>query len=69
MIAVLAEEVDRHVAFSAVTFFAASTCAVAAEEVGVPLEIMAKRFARLFEERIHDVGLVMKLMPRHDNAA
>jgi len=62
VITVLEEESDRHVAFSAVTFVMASMCAVAADEGGVPLETMAKRFVRVFEDRVGDVGPIVQIV-------
>jgi hypothetical protein len=70
MTRVLGEETDNHVAFSAVTFLSASMCAVAAEESGVPVDIMARRFVRVFEQRICDVGFVMQsMLSKQNNAA
>jgi hypothetical protein len=69
MATALEGETDHQVAFSAVTFLAVSMCAIAAEEVGVPLEIMANRFVRLFEHRLDDVGPFMQFMSNRDNVA
>ena len=62
MVNVLKEETDSHVAFSSVTFLLATMCALAAEETGEPLAVWVKRFVRAFEERVGDVGPVLKIM-------
>jgi hypothetical protein len=66
---VLHDETDSHVAFSAIVFLSASMCAVAADEVGLPIDALAKRFVSEFEQRVRDIGPVMQNVNSNQNNA
>jgi hypothetical protein len=62
MATILEEETDHYVALGAITFLAASMCVVAAKAVGVPVDVMTKRFGRELERQVDDLGPGMQIV-------